>query len=195
MTIIPVYKKSAINCVPNYRLISLTSAVSNPMERVIVNQLNNYLISPHQFGFRRNSSTMHQLIGSNYDWIIQQNKGWATDVILLDYLRAFYSVVYSLSLVHMAYMVLYCFGLKTFSLIENIVYSLIVRSLTSLLSSATFPKVFDPVLFMINVNDLPLIVKKRIKTKLFAGDSKIYDEIESILNCLCIQESLNAVSN
>ena len=48
---------------------------------------------------------------------------------------------YSLSLVHMVYMVLYCFGLKTFSLIKNIVYSLMVRSLTTVLSSVAFPKV------------------------------------------------------
>ena len=48
---------------------------------------------------------------------------------------------YSLSLVHMVYMVLYYFGLKSFSLLVNIVYSLIVRSLTTVLSSVAFSKV------------------------------------------------------
>ena len=70
------------------------------MERVIVNQLNDYLyfnhiISPHQFGFRRNSSSMHQLIDSHYDWVIQQNKGCPTDVTLLDYSKVFDSVVHA----------------------------------------------------------------------------------------------------
>ena len=51
------------------------------------------------------------------------------------------------------------------------------------------------VLLIIYVNDLPLVIKKWIKTKLFADDAKFYDEIESISNCLCIQESLNTVSD
>ena len=90
----------------------------------------------------------------------------------------------------------YCFGLKTFSLIENIVYSLTVRSLTTVLSSVAFPKAQTLAQYdSIYVNDLLLIIVKRIKTKLFAGDAKIYDEIISISDCLCIQESLNLVSD
>ena len=99
-TIIPVHKKGATNCVSNYRSILLTSVVSKLKERVIVDQLSNYfysnyIVSPHQFGFRRNSSTVHQLIDSHYDWVIQQNEGCPTDVILLDYLKAFDSVVHA----------------------------------------------------------------------------------------------------
>ena len=69
------------------------------MERVIVDQLNNYLfsshiISPYQYGFRCNSSTVHQLIDLHYDWVIQQNENFPTD-ILLDYSKAFDSVVHA----------------------------------------------------------------------------------------------------
>ena len=63
----PVHKKGASNCVANYRSISLTPVVSKLIERVIDDQLSDYLysnhiLSPHKFGFKRNSSTVHQLI-------------------------------------------------------------------------------------------------------------------------------------
>ena len=74
-------------------------------------------------------------------------------------------------------------------------YPLIVRSLTTVLSSVAFPKLQSLVQCYLLYYDLPLIVKKRSKTKLFADDAKIYDEIESISDCLCIQESLNSVSD
>ena len=99
-TIIPIHKKGAINCVSNFRPMSLTSFFSKFKKRVIVNQLNNclysnHIISPYQCGFRRNSSTVHQLIDLHYDWVIQQSGDWLTDVILFDYSKAFDSIVHT----------------------------------------------------------------------------------------------------
>ena len=99
-TILPAHKKGATDCISNNRLISLISVVSKLMESIIVDQLynclySNHIISPYQFGFRRNSSTVHQLIDSHYNWVFQQNKGCPTDVILLDFSKAFDSVVHA----------------------------------------------------------------------------------------------------
>ena len=198
-------QEGTTNYVSNYRTISLTSVVSKLMERVIFDQLNfyfysNHIISPHQFGFRRNISTAHQLINSHYDWVIQQNEGCPSDVILLDYSKAFDSVVYTKLFIKLS-----AYGIHGASLLwfENfltdkkhfLLTDSAVSDYCSVLSCVPQGTVLGPVLFIIYVLTCHSSFKKRIKTELFTNYAKIYDEIESISDCLCMQESLNSVFN
>ncbi|KAK2702035.1 hypothetical protein QYM36_019347 [Artemia franciscana] len=78
----------------NYRPISLTSPFLKIMERVIVEKLNshlelNTLISDHQHGFRKNRSTVSQLV-IIHDYIQSTlDHGIPIDIILIDLLKAF----------------------------------------------------------------------------------------------------------
>ena len=138
--------------------------------------------------------------GSHYDWVIKQNEGCPADVILLDYSKAFDSVVHAKLFIELS-----AYGIYGALLlwIENfltdkkhcVLIDGAVSDYCSVLSGVPQGTVLGPVLFISYVNDLPLVVKKRIKTKLFAYDAKIYDEIEFLSDCLCIQESLNSVSH
>ena len=57
--------------------------------------LTNKPISPHQCGFLSRKSTTTQLLECNLDWCFAISTGVNTDVIYLDYSRAFDSVVHS----------------------------------------------------------------------------------------------------
>lgn len=84
----------------NYRPISLSFTICKVMERIIVNQIqsflhSNNLITSAQYGFRKGSSTIIQLIKCHSELVETQNNGKATDVIYLDLAKAFDSVSHS----------------------------------------------------------------------------------------------------
>lgn len=84
----------------NYRPILLTSTICKVMERIIVNQIqsflhSNNLITSAQYGFRKGSSSIIQLIECHSELVKTQNSGKATDVIYLDLAKAFDSVSHS----------------------------------------------------------------------------------------------------
>ena len=63
----PIHKKGSLNDVRNYRPISLLSCLSKVMERLVSDNLRNYLednniITSAQYGFRKKSSTLDQLL-------------------------------------------------------------------------------------------------------------------------------------
>ena len=65
--VVPKYKSGDIEDPTNYRPISITSALSKVFEKVIQNQIVEFLddtklLSPHQFGFRANFSTADALL-------------------------------------------------------------------------------------------------------------------------------------
>ena len=65
--VIPIFKKGERFDALNYRPISTTSVCSKTFERLLCEDLANYLqsnniLSPHQFGFRAHRSTMDQLL-------------------------------------------------------------------------------------------------------------------------------------
>ena len=93
--ITPIHKKDSAEPAENYRPISLLPIVSKVLERCVFNCLYghvNNLITPLQHGFLRNRSCVTQLlsvlhtIGRNLDKNIQ------TDVIYLDFAKAFDAV-------------------------------------------------------------------------------------------------------
>jgi hypothetical protein len=99
--VVPIFKKKDKVSVENYRGVSLHSTVSKVMERCVHNQIYPLLesmISPAQHGFIRGRSTGTQLvqffdkIGSTLD------AGGQTDVIYLDFSKAFDAVPHSLLL-------------------------------------------------------------------------------------------------
>ena len=109
---VPLRKKGSTTSLANYRPISLVSCISKAIEHVIIGQVqsflqDNNLIIHVQYGFQSGSSTVTQLIECHIEWVTSRNNGEATDVIYLDYAKAFDSVIYS-KLVHK----LYAYGIR-----------------------------------------------------------------------------------
>ena len=86
--VIPIFKKGERFDALNYHPISTTSVCSKTFERLLCEDLTNYLesnniLSPHQFGFRAHRSTMDQLL-MVYDSVSKSmDRGGVTDLIFL----------------------------------------------------------------------------------------------------------------
>ena len=99
--VIPIFKKGPRYDPLNYRPISTTSVCSKIFERIICEDLTNYLesnsiLSPNQFGFRANRSTMDQLL-LVYDMVSKQtDSGHVVDLILFDFSKAFDVVIHDI---------------------------------------------------------------------------------------------------
>ena len=95
--ITPVHKKAEKELVTNYRPISLTSLVVKTMEKLVTNHILSYLedhtlLSPNQYGFRAGLSCTSQLIHLFHTWASALDKGKTSDVVFLDFEKAFDSV-------------------------------------------------------------------------------------------------------
>ena len=71
--VIPLFKSGHRNMPENYRPISILPAISKIMERILYNQLYNYLteyglLSSAQFGFRKSHSTTTALLDCTNEW-------------------------------------------------------------------------------------------------------------------------------
>ena len=93
--IIPIFKSGDRSSISNYRPISLLCNVSKVLEHIIFNKIINHIttmISPDQFGFLQHRSTTQQLILFLSDIHNAMSNGHQTDVIYLDFKKAFDSV-------------------------------------------------------------------------------------------------------
>ena len=93
----PVFKKGNHTSTANYRPISLTSVCSKTMEHIIYHSIMNHLNSNSilidtQHGFRSQHSCVTQLISLIEDLSHALDQQKQTDVILLDFAKAFDSV-------------------------------------------------------------------------------------------------------
>ena len=94
----PVFKAGDHNSANNYCPISLLSNTSKVLEQIIYSKIINHIsrhISPLQFGFSRNCSTLQQLL-IFLDHII--NSPLQSDVIYFDISKAFDTVSHSILL-------------------------------------------------------------------------------------------------
>jgi len=95
----PVHKKGPTIDPSNYRPISLTSTCCRVMERIINNELINYLllnnlITKEQHGFIRKRSTCSNILESLHDWTLNLQCHIPTDVVYFDFKKAFDSVAH-----------------------------------------------------------------------------------------------------
>jgi len=92
--IVPVFKKGDRSNPGNYRPVSLTCVCNKLLEHVIYLHIFSYLkkyniLCEEQHGFQQNRSCEIQLIGTVNDITENMNEGKQTDVILLDFAKAF----------------------------------------------------------------------------------------------------------
>ena len=168
----PIYKKGSKSDPANYRPISLLPLISKVIEKVIHDQMQNYLdknkiLYPYQSGFRSKYSTNSALtyltnfVSEGFD------KGIYTGMILIDLQKAFDTIDHSLLLEKMTF---FGFSEKTISWFKSyltgrtfIVFVNEKKSNPGILSCGV-PQgsILGPLLFLLYVNDMPKAIKSEL---------------------------------
>ena len=202
--ITPVHKKSSKAEPANYRPIALTSHVIKIFERIIRKRLvehldKNNIICSNQHGFRKHRSCLTQLL-AHMD-IIHQNlqNGMDTDVIYLDYAKAFDKVDHQILLQK-----LYAYGIRgrllmwINSYLTNRDQTVVINGEHSkaakVVSGVPQGTVLGPIMFILYLNDLTSCIKHSVVSS-FADDTRLKKSISSVNDVRLLQEDLdNAIS-
>lgn len=198
----PIYKnKGAQNLAVNYRPVSLTSIVCKLMESIlrehVIGHLTNLkLLSNKQYGFISKRSTVTQLLKYIDQCCESLSNGKVVDSIYFDFAKAFDTVPHRRL----------CKKLKGYG-IEGQIFRWIKSFLhgrkqlvrvkearsseNNVVSGIPQGSVLGPLLFVIYINDLPDKVVSNLL--LFADDTKIFKEVNSIHDSLAIQEDIDAL--
>lgn len=180
--IIPIFKKGNRQDPTNYRPIALTNQLAKIFEKLIFVRLNTHLsninfLSECQSGFRKNDSTVQQLIKLVHDIAKSLDKHEETKSIYLDISKAFVKVWHS-GLLHKMENLCGIQGLtlKFFkSYLSGRVQKVVMENMSSGLKRTTagVPQgsILGPLLFLIYINDITTVVTN--PTHLFADDTSI----------------------
>lgn len=95
--VVPIYKKGNAADPSSYRPISLTCVACKILERIVRGQLVHFLVDNglsdgNKFGFMTGRSATLRLLQCSDDWSECLDAGVPTDVVVIDYAKAFDSV-------------------------------------------------------------------------------------------------------
>lgn len=199
---VPVFKSGDKANVTNYRPISLLCTVSKVLERLIYQNIIEYirpLLSPHQFGFLENRSCVHKLLSLLNDVTNSLDLKYQTDVVFLDLRKAFDTVCHQELLFKMLNLGIsgplwrwFCDYLS--NRVHQVRLNGAVSSVLHVKSGVPQGSILGPLLFLIYINDMvPTVTFSRIL--LYADDSECFKAIHSNLDCDLLQQDLNSLVN
>jgi len=197
--VVPIYKKGAKQDPANYRPISLTCIACKIMEHIIASNIMRHgnqhnILYDLQHGFREKRSCETQLIEFSADLFNNMQDGKQTDVLILDFSKAFDKVGHKRLIQKLEH---YGISGKTNRWIESFLSS---RTQTVVLDGARsyegevasgVPQgsVLGPCLFLYYINDLPDGLTST--ARLFADDTIIYITISSAIDTAILQADLD----
>lgn len=201
--VVPVYKSGSRSDPSNYRPISLTSIACKLLEHIIYSQIachlgNHSFFFPNQHGFRPNLSCDTQLFEFVTELHLNLDSCFQTDVIYLDFAKAFDCVPHqrllaklsSLQLDPLALSWIRCF------LTNRLQYTVVgnhCSATTNVISGVPQGSVLGPLLFLIFINDLPNGISSSIR--LFADDCVLYRRIAHRTDHEIIQSDLHQIES
>lgn len=194
----PVFKKGEHYNASNYRPISLTSIPCKIMEHILVSNImshleTNNILSPQQHGFRKHHSCETQLLEFTEETTAAMEKGISSDVIIMDFAKAFDRVNHSL-LCHK----LDHYGIRNNTNIwianfllnrrQAVVVDGAKSSYVPVRSGVPQGSVLGPCLFLAYINDLPSKIAS--SARLFADDTAIYRLLMTQNDTAILQDDL-----
>ena len=159
--------------------------------------LENDLIITLQHGFQSGRSCVTQLLECFHQWADDLNMGKGTDTIYLDFSKAFDSVSHShllYKLHHYSIRGKLLLWLKSFltNRRQRVVQQQHMSAWSHVVSGVPQGTISGPVLFLIILNDIPECCNTYVKV--FADDTKLFNNNTNRTECHYIQYDLNALS-
>jgi hypothetical protein len=192
--VVPVFKKGIVSEPGNYRPVSLTCITSKIMERVVKNEVSNYLrtnniITKDQHGFLAQKSVESQMLECMNLWTRFHDTNSCVDIVYLDFKKAFDSVCHSKLLIKLES---YGIGGSLLKFVSAFLHGRTQRVVINNASSDYSPvlsgvpqgSVTGPLWFILYINDLPdlFLGCPDISTKIFADDVKISCAVSQNIN-------------